>query len=302
MMWRGLGLLLVLLAGFQAHARQGRLELAAAGPRGQVVDALERMQARWKNLPEPPGAPALPGFPERSGWTEDGAASRYFPPPNAEKGRLLARNWKGNEFPVPVGAMVISWYAGIIPSTPEELLLLATVTSPMLGAPVEGAVTPREAIRGQEALRAAMARACGTCAPEPGILSTYRKTPFPPSIAVTAEVGARGTGPVTDPAPPLGALAAAIRRGEEVSPEALEEPGQAGLVALEWGRQGDRHRIPLLLKLAADGPSGPDRLAALFAVQRLTRGEGLGPWEGLPGTEEGIRRARLLLATPAFSP
>lgn len=272
--------------------------------RRELLDAVERMEARRSAKGDPEGTPLLAGFPERSRceneWPpECEAAERYFLPVNQEEGRKMAASWRGNEFPVSEGGRVLSWYAGIDPDllTSSELLLIATVTSPFLGNPVEGESTPRTVIAGMESLRAALQRKCGACAPAPDVLKTYSHAPFPASIAVAAEVGRRGTGFANDPAPPLGQLAVSLRKGEAPPQNALERPGEAGLVALEWGRKGEKEHTKELLWMAVHGPSATDRIAALSALLRMyPEEEQWKGWEGLPGAEQAKGRAMLLLS------
>ena len=80
----------------------------------------------------------------------------------------------------------------------------------------------------------------------------------------------------------LAEAASRVRKGDAVAPELLSKPGFAGMVALEWGRQGNALRIPALLRLSVSGPSAPDRLAALYAALRLANGK----WATYPDCEE----------------
>ena len=304
------GIALILWASVWSRHLEMQRELPFRLRATEFVEGMVKMAARWKGEDEPE-LRLLGGLPNRATWewckdpatglpsnkelcADARAAALFFPPSSREIGRKMAATWKGDEFPVPNISYVVSWYAGRDPMEmyPSELLLLATCTAPLLGAPVEGNSTPIEALAGQERLRQGAIHACGSCAPKPALLATYTRTPFPVSIAIAGEVGARGTGTLKDPVAPLGALAIAIRRGEEVPPEALELPGQAGLVALEWGRLGDERRLPALLKMANEGPSAADRIAALYAALRISGGfEGVKKWEGLPGSEVAVPRA-----------
>ena len=113
------------------------------------------------------------------------------------------------------------------------------------------------------------------------------------SVSVLAELGARAATPPKLPA--LATVASEIRRGEEVDPAVLAQPGLAGLAALEWGKRGDPGRIPQLLQLSVHGPAAPDRLAALYAALRLADGvAGLRAYGDCPDCAAAIARAERL--------
>ncbi len=87
------------------------------------------------------------------------------------------------------------------------------------------------------------------------------------SVAVVGERLARAGGP--DTLPPLGAVAATIRKGELPDEAVWATPGAAGLAALELGLRGDPRDRALLERAAVDGPTAEDRLAARYALTRL---------------------------------
>ncbi|NOY27823.1 MAG: hypothetical protein GXP62_18320, partial [Oligoflexia bacterium] len=64
-------------------------------------------------------------------------------------------------------------------------------------------------------------------------------------------------------------LAADVDRGRPLPDGVWSEPGVAGLLALEGAAAQRVDLLPTLLDLAVDGPSPGDRIAALFAAQRL---------------------------------
>jgi len=97
--------------------------------------------------------------------------------------------------------------------------------------------------------------------------------PFPEaaevgSIATAAERMVRGPG-CADEVPPLGGVAATLRRGEQPEAEWLAAPGVSGLVALELGRRGWAEDRALVEQIAAEGPSGSDRVAARYSLTRF---------------------------------
>jgi hypothetical protein len=265
------------------------------------------MEARWKREPEASGTPLLGGAITRKEWEacldSEGlpvcatgkSLSVFFPPADKEIGRKLAARWSGNEYPAPASAAVVSWYSKEDPSllSEDELLGLAAATSLILGIPQYGTGVPVNRIAGLEVLRKALETQCGRCAPKPETLPVYQDKLIPASSVLSGEIMARGEGERLDPVPPLGTLVALVRKGKEPLENATITVGQAGLVALEWGRAGNPDKIEALLKIASEGPSSSDRLAALYAVIRLSNGQ-LATWRGLPGYEEIVATAEQL--------
>lgn len=144
--------------------------------------------------------------------------------------------------------------------SPDELLALAEAVSLVTAEPLPQG--PSQAIASQERLRTLLEAACGACAPAAG----------PPDFSVPLSAGvvgerlARSAAAGSDPLPPVGALVAALRRGEDV--DVWDEPGLAGLAVLELARLGRADR-GLFERIAADGPTPADRAAAAYALAGL---------------------------------
>lgn len=203
------------------------------------------------------------------------ALFRYEPPPSAVaevewptdpvEGRALVRAQGVAAFAAPeLAPWLVSWGAD------DELSARAAAmgTASLLGSKPEGDVEAWSvrALAANEALRSEYA-------------PDLEPLPFPPrtdidplvSVSIGAERARRSALGSQDALGEPSRIAAAIRLGAEVDPAWLERDGISGLVALELARRGDPADRALVERIASDGPTSADRVAALYAVQRLSR-------------------------------
>ena len=233
------------------------------------LDVAERAEARWADQAEPTGEPLLSGYPTRDEW--DGCIDQLRSP-GCEGVRRAAVF-----FPGPDAGLDEFWYEG--PGQQDAWAFEQPVTS-RVGAHVRaGAVasilgSPRHdqpadewtmrALQGQAELRERWA-------PEMPEMPFIEFTAGPPSESMTAfaERSAR-SGFIEQDAPVLAVLAAEIRLGRP-APNVADVPGMAGLLALELARAGRVQDAELVDQVAVFGPSATDRLAGLYARERLQR-------------------------------
>ncbi len=254
------------------------------------VAAAEQMDLRWQSDTTQLERPQLGWFPQHQQWAAcvevspegvtvgDGErcdmprlALRLFPPRDAARGAELAEA-AGLQLAeeTTVRPHLLSWNAGRDPSdlSYEALLLWALAEGDALGLRGdERADAEAQALERAAALsrfRDGLARTCGDCAPDPAAPAAIAQ----PTLVRTAELALRGTVPLdTDDA--RRDVVVAVRQGRSVPQEAWTTPGLAGLAALELGRRAADDDLRLVLVAIEDGPSAPDRLAALFAADRL---------------------------------
>lgn len=253
-----------------AQHRDGRALVASAW-----VDAAERADARWFGREET-GQPLLMGFPSRDDWDRcaDRAAGAErcdavwkamtrFLPADADAGFKLVER-VGAEALLEDGDRAarslypVAWGSQGLQRSPEGLAAVALGTATLLGSPANR----QEAIAGLAKVRDAVNESC-RCAPPAGPL---RRSPSPVAGASrNAERIVRS--PITDHDPnPLIAPMVAVRRGEAIDPAWWQQPGVAGMLALELGRAGRTDQLDALVEASVTGPTGSDRMAALWAA------------------------------------
>jgi hypothetical protein len=270
-----LGVVAALVVGLfrEGDIRQQRSDAAA-----QWVDAAERAEARWQGLEET-GQATLPGFPTRERWEHCGeraaqdpscsgiwATMLRFLPSEADTGFALIEQ-AGAEAMLENGERtaralyVVAWGSAGLDRSEEGLGALALATAHLLGSPANR----REALAGIEELRDAMNRTCG-CAPPAGPL----RHSMGPVAGLTrgAERVVRAPVPDHDPNPLLSPMIA-VRSGDAIQSAWWDEPGIAGMLALELGRAGRTDQLAALVEASVSGPTGADRMAALWAARRV---------------------------------
>lgn len=254
------------------------------------VDAAEQMELRWHGDATQLERPQLGWFPQHEQWAacvdvqpdtitlRDGErcdmprlALRLFPPRDAERGAQLATA-AGLSLAeeTTLRPHVMSWFAGRDADelAYEPLLLWALAEADALGLRgAEQADAEAQALERAAALerfRSALDETCGSCAPAPAAPEAVAQ----PTLVRTAELALRGTTPLeSDDA--RRDVVVAVREQRPVPDGAWTTPGLAGLAALELGRRDAPGDLELVLAAIADGPSAPDRLAALYAADRL---------------------------------
>jgi hypothetical protein len=275
--WPELVVALLLVAALVlAPLRQRRARADARAEAQALVARGVEAQALWPGPYAAQDAPELLAFPP-----PDSAAGRALVAALGPERLLDARQ---------LAPLVVAWYAGVDPAALDEptLLLLAASTARVLGSE-EGATHSasgfaRASLAGLEPLRAALEARCGACAPAPGPLPAAQLPGgLPPSIQ--GERMARSADPEAVPREPLGALVGSLRQGGQAPPAAWEQPGHAGMAALELGRAGRTEALDRLLEAAVSGPSALDRLAALHAALWLVQPES---WPAGPARERGL--------------
>lgn len=258
--------------------REGDIRQQRSDAAGQWVDAAERADARWKGHDET-GQATLPGFPTREQWDRCGdraardptcagvwATMNRFLPSGADAGFTLVEQ-AGAEAMLENGERTaralyaVAWGSAGLNRSQEGLAAVALGTAHLLGSPANR----QEAISGIETFRDAVNQSC-RCAPPAGPL---RRSLWP--VAGTtrgAERVVRAPVPDHDPNPLLAPMIAA-RSGDTVDAAWWNEPGIAGMLALELGRAGRTDQLPDLVEASVSGPTGADRMAALWGARRL---------------------------------
>ena len=150
-----------------------------------------------------------------------------------------------------------------------------------------------ESLAGLEPFRSQQQSRCGDCAPAARPLPE-RVFPGPVSLSNQAEAHRRST--VTQDADALVRVAVTIREGGTPEEAVWQTPAQAGLAALELGRRGNTADLPVLLKQAVSGPTASDRIAALYAADRLAGPEELAAAAQDPELAEGAGRVARIRA------
>ncbi|MCP4804964.1 MAG: hypothetical protein GY913_16870 [Proteobacteria bacterium] len=230
------------------------------------LDVAERAEARWAGEAED-GEPLLDGYPDRAEWD---ACVDQLRTPGCEGVRRAAVFFPGRDADIDA-----FWFEG--PSGRDAWAFEQPVTSrdgarvragavaSLLGSPrydLEPAAWSERALAGQMDLREAWAP---EIEPLPFIETTAE---FPPdSVPAFAERMVRSG--VDEPASELALVAARIRRGDPISADLADQPGVAGLAALELARAGRDEALPLVERVAVYGPTSSDRLAGLYALERL---------------------------------
>lgn len=257
----------LLVAGFLGGAtlrHQDALDRTDA--RTEVwLDVADRAEARWANEPET-GSPLLDAYPERAEW--DDCIDRLRTP-GCEGVRRAAVF-----FPGPDAGLADFWFEGPgyrdawafeQPVTDRaSARVRASAIAALLGSPAldrPPKAWAEQALAGQTALREAWAPDLEPTAFVP--MTAPQRDVLVPRLA---ERAAR-SGSVEPGMPRLAELAARVRMGE--TPDVRDEPGAAGLVALELGRMGRVDALETVEAIAVHGPSATDRLAGLYARQRL---------------------------------
>jgi len=223
------------------------------GVRHHRERAVERMAAQeWQAV-------------RQSGSTQRAA----FPPDQTTAAvRLLAET----QGPAPMASQLRA--VGLVAElgadhVPKRVLALAAAgTASLLGEegadPRDWDGSVRDRLSRQERLRAALARLCGECAPPPAAASTHWR--IPPRTPLQAERALRA-GVEVPAMDPLAAVAAAVRAGDPIDKDELQQPGLAGLASLELARMGPSGCAGLLAD-APPLPSAADALALAYARKR----------------------------------
>jgi len=309
--------LVVAALAWGVAVEQGRVDAERAYA-AVWTDAAQRLEARVAGASEPAGAPLLRGLPDRHSWDRCLAAPvsperLWAPDCEAVRRTLIAlpiadarvgpiwahalgnRSWLQG----PPGRHVAaaSWLARAPAAllTPEVLTLSAWSLSLLLDLPppddpdqAEGQA--RAAASALRVSRVPLEARCPSCV-DPGAQLPSGWVARERSAALEAERVVR-TGPgAVGELSPTGGLAARLRAGEAVPGDTWQQPGLAGLAALELARAGRTDALDGLLTLAAEGPTGLDRVAGLYALARL---EAEGRVADLPPDHPGTVRLRAL--------
>ena len=258
------------------------------------VVAAEQMELRWQGDTTQLERPQLGWFPQHDQWAacvevaadgivlRDGdrcdmpqLAMRLFPPRDAERGAQLAAA-AGLQLAeeTTLRPHLLSWYAGRAPAELpyEAALLWALAEGDALGMRGdEAADAEAQALERAAALtrfRDGLELICGACAPDPAAPEAVAQ----PTLVRTAELSLRGTVAMDD-VDARRDVVVAVRQDRDVPATAWSTPGLAGLAALELGRRARAGDLELVLTAVAEGPSAPDRLAALYAADQLADDE-----------------------------